>query len=362
MYSIDLFSGVGGLSLGLEKAGFKTALAVEKYEDIAEGFKKNFPGVPCLVGDISKLELDAYAEATKRKKIDLIVGGPPCQGFSQKGQRKKLDDERNYLFKYFLDLVKYIKPNAFIIENVPGILSTSNGYFFDEIKNYMSESNYSISAKVLLASDYGVPQNRRRAFIVGILGNKKFEFPEPLDFKVSVSEAIDDLPELDAGQGKYMMAYTKQPKSSYQNMMREGAEYVYNHIATNHSRTALERLAMIPENGGKEHLPEEHLTKSIYSGTWTRLKANEQAATITTRFDTPSSGQFTLPKQDRCLTVREAARIQSFPDSFVFTGSKTNQMLQVGNAVPPLLAYAVGVSIKKHLESLSSKNKKLIAA
>ena len=137
--------------------------------------------------------------------------------------------------------------------------------------------------------------------------------------------------------------------------MRDGSDKIHNHKATKHSTIALQRLSMIPENGGKEHLPKEHLTKSIYSGTWTRLKSDGQAPTITTRFDTPSSGQFTLPNQDRCLTVREAARIQSFPDSFIFTGTKSTQMLQVGNAVPPLLAEAIGKSLYKTLTSHAHK-------
>jgi DNA (cytosine-5)-methyltransferase 1 len=362
MKSIDLFCGVGGLSLGLEKSGFENILGVEKNEEIAEGFKKNFPKAKCLVGDITKLKHDSYLEIIGEQHIDLIVGGPPCQGFSQKGKRLSLEDERNFLFKYFLDLVKKIKPSAFIIENVPNLLSTSNGFFYKEILSVLESMNYKITAKILNAADYGVPQNRRRAFIVGVNGSEKFSFPEPIANKTTVAQAIDDLPILKSGEGYEQLEYNKCPQNNYQKKMREKSSFVHNHKSTNHSAIALERLALIPENGGKEHLPIKHLTKSIYSGTWTRLKADQQAATITTRFDTPSSGQFTLPTQDRCLTVREAARIQSFPDDFIFTGTKSTQMLQVGNAVPPLLAEAVGKQLYKLLINLSNNGVNLKAA
>ena len=362
MKSIDLFCGVGGLTLGLERAGFTSVLGVEKDDNIAEGFKKNFSNSQCLVGDISKLKYNDYLNVCGNEKIDLVAGGPPCQGFSQKGKRLSLEDERNFLFKYFLKLVAKLEPNAFLIENVPNILSTSDGFFFNEILSVLKNMNYKVSAEVLNASDFGVPQNRRRAFIIGVKGSNEFVFPKAHDHKVTVSEAIDDLPVLKSGEGAEVFKYRTAPQNPYQMIMREESSAVYNHQATNHSAIALKRLSMIPENGGKEHLPEEHLTKSIYSGTWTRLRSDEQAATITTRFDTPSSGQFTLPTQDRCLTVREAARIQSFPDHFIFTGTKSNQMLQVGNAVPPLLAEAVGKELFRHLSYIANQSSDLRAA
>lgn len=164
-------------------------------------------------------------------------------------------------------------------------------------------------------------------------------------------EIFSDLPILSAGEGEEKYEYITDTQTEYQSYLRARSSNIRNHQATNHSPVVLQRLKMIPhEGGGKESLPKEHLTKSIYSGTWTRLRSDGIARTITTRFDTPSSGQFTLPKQDRCLTVREAARIQSFPDNFIFSGPKSNQMLQVGNAVPPLLAYSVAVQLKKYLE------------
>ncbi len=158
---------------------------------------------------------------------------------------------------------------------------------------------------------------------------------------MTVKEAIYDLPFINSGEGSDISDYEKIPKSNYQKTMRNGANKLYNHVATNHSVKALERLSLIPKGKGKEVLPDEHRTKSIYIGTWSRLLEDGVATTITTRFDTPSSGRFTHPILNRCLTVREAARIQSFPDTFIFYGSKTCQMKQVGNAVPPKLAYEI---------------------
>ncbi len=362
MKVIDLFCGVGGLSLGLEMAGFNAVLGLEKDEKIAEGYKVNFPKSRCLERDISTLSPEDYREILGDTDIDLIAGGPPCQGFSQKGKRLNLDDERNFLFKYYIDLVDSIKPKAFLIENVPNLLSTSNGYFYKEIQTALKAMGYTVSSKILNAKDYGVPQSRRRAFIIGIRGNTEFTFPTPLKKLVTVEDAIGDLPRLKSGESWDSLGYPNTAYSAFQKQIRKKSTNINNHKSTNHSDIALERLAMIPENGGKEYLPKEHLTKSIYSGTWTRLRSHEQAPTITTRFDTPSSGQFTLPTQDRCLSIREAARLQSFPDWFQFTGTKSTQMLQVGNAVPPLLAKSIGTSLYKQLLELSNNTQEFIAA
>ncbi|MGR5907177.1 DNA cytosine methyltransferase [Bacillus paranthracis] len=168
--------------------------------------------------------------------------------------------------------------------------------------------------------------------------------------RVSVKEAISDLAFLDSGQGENVQEYLYSAQSEYQRRMRNKSLKLVNHVATKHSELALERLKLIPPEMGKEVLPQEHLTKSIYSGTWSRMIENEPAVTITTRFDTPSSGRFTHPFLNRAITVREAARIQSFPDHFVFYGSKTSQMKQVGNAVPPLLAQAIAEVIMKDIK------------
>lgn len=347
---IDLFSGVGGLSLGFEMVGFETDLAVEYDSKIADSYSHNNPRAKMLNVDISNI--DITSEFFNLNGNDhVIVGGPPCQGFSQKGKRLGLNDERNFLVRKYLHVVDYIKPAAVIIENVPGLLSSASGFFLNQIEESLASSGYEVTHKVLNAYEYGVPQLRTRAFIVGIktsLKTKKFVWPQLSAHKTTVYDAISDLPELKSGEGKLQSVLHTSPKSNYQKLMRDREDgLLFNHVSTRHSNTVIERLSLIPENGGRDSLPIEHLTKSIYSGTWTRLRNDKPARTITTRFDTPSSGMFTLPNQDRCLTVREAARIQSFPDSFEFMGNKSSQMLQVGNAVPPLLAKAVAQSIAK---------------
>lgn len=342
---IDLFSGVGGLSLGFEQAGFEVAIANEYDRSIAEAYIKNRNNPNMIVDDITKLPIKETFGKYKGK-ITVCIGGPPCQGYSQKGQRKTINDPRNFLFRYFVDVVREVEPEYFVMENVPNLLTSENGYFKNELIKLFGDLGYTVNAKVLCASDYGVPQNRHRAFIIGKRNaSHPVEMPTESKSKTNIWDAISDLNYLNSGEGQDVLKYIYAPQSEYQRMLRTGSSQLYNHKATNHSKVALERLAMIPPKGGKEYLPKEHLTKSIYSGTWERMDADDVSVTITTRFDTPSSGKFTHPYLDRAITVREAARIQSFPDTFHFYGTKTSQMKQVGNAVPPLLAKAVAEAI-----------------
>ena len=350
---IDLFAGVGGLSLGFENIGFDVVVANEYDSSIAEAYKANHKKTKMVVGDITSLNLEEVF-SSYIDKIDVIIGGPPCQGFSQKGKRKTIHDERNFLFKYYVSVVNLVRPKYFVMENVPNLLTTEKGYFFNEIEELFNTMGYSLEHGVLNASDYGVPQNRRRAIIIGKLHGEAPKLPHPKKEKVTIWDAISDLAYLSSGEGTDEQNYINKPMSSYQKKLRSGSSVLYNHVATRHSKLALERLAMIPPNAGKEVLPEEHLTKSIYSGTWTRMRKDEISVTITTRFDTPSSGKFTHPFLDRAITVREAARIQSFPDTFKFIGNKGSQMKQVGNAVPPLLASSIAEVI---MEDISKEHR-----
>lgn len=349
MKTIDLFSGVGGLSLGFELAGFTNSLAIEYDPRIAMGYRENFKDSNVIVDDINNIDLNKMLSKLSGDDY-VLIGGPPCQGFSQKGKRNGLNDERNFMFLKYVEAVEYLNPRAFLIENVPGLLTVENGYFLNEIAKRLQNLGYLISHQVLDAVDYGVPQNRKRAFIVGVKNNERiFKWPEKVSPTVNVEESLSDLPILKSGEGNCEMEYRTPPMSEYQSLMRRNSNVVWNHISTKHSNIVLERLNLIPEDGGRKDLPAEHLTKSIFSGTWCRLSKTGVSRTITTRFDTPSSGMFTLPNQNRCLTVREAARLQSFPDNFIFTGTKSTQMLQVGNAVPPLLSYAVAKQIRNLL-------------
>ena len=352
---IDLFAGVGGLSLGFERAGFKVVLANEHDPSIAEAYVRNRQEPNMIVADIRKLPIHETFGGYKGK-VTVVVGGPPCQGYSQKGRRKTIHDERNFLFRYFVDVVRETEPEYFVMENVPGLLLSEGGYFKRELFSLFHEIGYTVHADILCAADYGVPQDRRRAFIIGKRGNgNSVVMPEKKSGKTTVWDAISDLNYLNSGEGTEIQKYAFPAQSAYQLTIRKDSDALTGHVSTNHSKTALERMAMIPPKGGKEYLPPEHLTKSIYSGTWARMDADDVSATITTRFDTPSSGRFTHPYLNRAITVREAARIQSFPDTFRFYGTKSSQMKQVGNAVPPLLAQAVAEAILKDKKQAANK-------
>ena len=361
---IDLFAGCGGLSLGLMNAGLEGIFAIEKTEDafktlihnldhkkIKNGYKWPIwlPQKNMTTRDL----LDNYQSQLQelKDKVDLIAGGPPCQGFSV--QRRGADeDPRNQLVFKYAQLVDELYPRYFVMENVPNLLTAEKGYFKKEIEEMFRKLGYVLNSDVLNAADYGVPQNRRRAVIIGKKSDddsKKVALPKKMNDKVTIWDAISDLAYLESGEGENEQKYKLEAQSTYQKNMRKNSNSLFNHQATKHSKLAIERLKLLPPEMGKEVLPQEHLTKSIYSGTWSRMVKNDVSVTITTRFDTPSSGRFTHPYLNRAITVREAARIQSFPDSFVFTGTKSAQMKQVGNAVPPLLANAIAKAIKKDM-------------
>lgn len=339
--AIDLFAGVGGLSLGFEMAGINIVMANEYDKSIAMSYKKNFKDKKLIIEDITKLNIETTFQCIK-DKIDVVIGGPPCQGFSQKGQRKSINDPRNFLFRYYFDVVSFIRPKYFVMENVPNLLTTERGFFKQELESMFSQLGYSLFSGILNASDYGVPQNRRRAFIIGKLGKKAIYFSKKRIKKITAWEAISDLAFLDSGEGEFKQEYRFDCKTDYQKILRMNSNKLYNHVATNHSKIAIKRMSMIPEGGGRNNLPISEWTKSIYSGTWGRIIKDDVSVTITTRFDTPSSGRFTHPVLNRAITVREAARLQSFPDTFIFYGTKSSQLKQVGNAVPPLLAKEIG--------------------
>lgn len=347
---IDLFAGVGGLSLGFEQEGFKVVLANEFDASIADAYVRNRPDANMVVADIRDLSIERTFRQY-RENVQVVIGGPPCQGYSQKGQRRTINDDRNFLFKNYVKVVAEVQPTYFVMENVPNLLTNEGGFFKDEIFALFGELGYVVNAAVLCASDFGVPENRHRAVIIGRRGEgEPVEMPIEVAERVTIWDAISDLNYLESGEGSEVSSYRFGPQTDYQREMREGSDTLYGHVATRHSAVALERMAMIPPKGGKEFLPKRHLTKSIYSGTWERMPADGVSRTITTRFDTPASGQFMHPYLDRAITVREAARIQSFPDTFRFYGTKTSQMKQVGNAVPPKMARAIAKAILKDMQ------------
>jgi DNA (cytosine-5)-methyltransferase 1 len=352
---IDLFSGCGGMSSGFKKAGYLCLSAVEIDQEISNTFKQNHPETKVFNNDIK--EIVSTDLLVGQKKVDLIVGGPPCQGFSMAGKRIRnkgefLDDIRNQLFKEFYRVVNDLRPSVFIIENVPGILSMNEGMVKETILSLFKEIGYITSVKVLLAADYGVPQLRKRAFFIGT--NLKIDpvnfFPDPTNGVpgkpfVSIDDAIFDLPFINQGEGTTQSKYDKPPISTYQKIMRENSSQLFNHIAPKHTNNVINILKMIKEGQRMSDLPKKFHTKSVHSGAYGRLMRCKPSYTITTRFDTPPVGRVTHPLLNRALTPREAARIQSFSDDFVFFGTKTSIGKQIGNAVPPLLAFAIAKKI-----------------
>jgi len=346
---LDLFSGAGGLSLGLEmNDNFVTVVANDFFKSSLDTLKKNLPQTEIIFGDILDKDIKRkIIDESKRRKVNMIVSGPPCQGFSNKGKKLGLKDPRNFLFLEYVDIVKELEPEIFIIENVKTLVTASGGYFINEIQAKFRELGYIVSYRVLKSSDYGVPQSRERTFIIGSKTLAfNFDVLKRINKTVTVKEAISDLHYLNSGEGVVVSDYVKEPQSIYQKKMRSGSKKIFNHTATAHSRIALKKLSLIPPEKGKEYLPKELLGKQKFKTTWGRLEWNNVSPTIDTRFDTPSNGKNSHPELNRAITPREAARIQSFPDSFEFLGGKTEICRQIGNAVPPLLAKTVADAIE----------------
>lgn len=344
---LDLFSGAGGFSYGIEKnPHFKTLLALDSNENALKTFKYNLPDSEVVVGDITDSAIKkSIVEKAKKYNINMIIGGPPCQGFSLKGKKLGLEDARNYLFKEYLTIVEKIQPEVFIIENVKALFSTSAGWFKNQILDKIQQLGYFVDYGVLTASDFGVPQVRQRAVFI-CCKIKQISLPKPIAKKViTVREAISDLAYLNSGEGYVEQEYTTQPESTYQRIMRQNSKKLYNHKASNHAMIAVEKLKMIPPECGKEHLPKKLLGNQKFSGTWGRLKWDFPSPTIDTRFDACSNGTNNHPFLNRSITPREAARLQSFDDKFVFIGSKVQVRQQIGNAVPPLMAKAIADKI-----------------
>ena len=350
---LDLFCGAGGFSCGLEQVdGFTTEVALDFDEKAANTFQKNFPKTECVCGNISDEAVKKIIiDASKERKVNMIIGGPPCQGFSLKGKNLGLNDPRNFLFLEYLDIVRRLKPEIFVIENVKNMISSGGGYFIKQIYEKFTALGYKLNHGILNAYNFGVPQTRERTIIIGTLDQRGITLPsEFVKIKTTVRDAISDLSYLESGEGEDVSNYINPAQSEYQQLLRDKDGKLYNHKATNHSQFALEKLKLIPPEGDKTSMPEELYGNQQFKTTWSRLVWDKPSSTIDTRFDTPSNGRNSHPYLNRSITPREAARIQSFPDSFIFYGKKTSICKQIGNAVPPLLAKAIGKHIKQEYE------------
>lgn len=345
---LDLFSGCGGLSCGLDQIeGITTQVALDFEPKAIETFKRNFPQTHCICGDICDETIKQdIIKACNERHVNMIVGGPPCQGFSMKGKKLGLKDPRNFLFMEYVNLVDRIRPEVFVIENVKAMVATENHYFINQIYEQFEKIGYQLNHAILRATDFGVPQTRERTIIIGHLGERISSMPEGTCEKpTTVKDAISDLAYLNSGEGEFKSEYRIPAQTDYQRMLRTNSTHLYNHKATAHNKIALDKLMIIPAEGDKSALPLELHGRQKFHTTWGRLIWNQPSPTIDTRFDTPSNGRNSHPELHRSITPREAARIQSFPDTFIFYGNKTAICKQIGNAVPPLLAKAIGQHI-----------------
>jgi DNA (cytosine-5)-methyltransferase 1 len=370
---VDLFAGIGGFSLGFEASGrYRTALMADSDYSAALTFKRNRPRARYWVKDLRTatageiVELAAYSPGTP----DVLTAGPPCQGLSKIGSRQ-LDDSRNVLLKHTAELISELQPKLAVIENVPPLAWDDSGPLFEELAEAFSATGYRRhDVRVLEAWRYGVPQLRRRAIIVAVRDDLSLPdgdlFPSGTNGErfyareliraaengqpicppgLSVLDAIGDLPSISAGGGNEAMPYAAEPFTEYQRMRRGDASILFNHRSRSHSRAMLRKMAMIPEGGRNQELADELRLRSsegeYFSQAYARLHRHGIAQTITTYFHNPGSGRFTHYEDLRALTVREAARIQSFDDRFIFTGKLEQQMRHVGNAVPVLMARAI---------------------
>lgn len=339
---LDLFSGCGGLSLGLEQAGFQISLGIDFWQDALNTFKANHKMSNIHCQDLSEINFKFIETEYLSGGVDIIVGGPPCQGFSISGKRDP-NDPRNKLYTSFVKSVEHFKPKAFIMENVPNLASMQNGTIKDTIVKEFEALGYTINYQRILASDYGVPQNRRRFIMVGLLNGQKFYFPEIThhDNKVTTKEAINDLPEHSVECGT---KYLYEPLSEYQQHIRENSQGIFNHEITKHTEKTTTIISLVPDGGNYKDLPDKYKKTRNVNIAWTRYNSAKPSLTI----DTGHRHHFHY-KFNRVPTVRESARLQSFPDNFKFLGSKTSQYKQVGNAVPPILSKHLGLALLKQL-------------
>ncbi len=354
---IDLFCGCGGFSKGFEQAGFNVCYGIDLWEDAIVTYKHNFPNAVAVNHDISDVSGNDILSAIglEAKAVDVIIGGPPCQGFSLSGKRL-IDDERNKLYKSFVRIVSQIKPKIFVMENVPGLVRLFDGMVAERVISDFSEIGYDVKMQILSSDNYGVPQQRKRVFIVGLNKEvfKSFSFSYPAPYTgegtfvpaISCKEAISDLDFIpdDIVLGEDI-PYVFDPQSDYQVLMRKNSNRVLNHSATLHSNRTKQIIAMVPDGGNYKCLPEELWSTRKVHIAWTRMNSSKPCFTI----DTGHNHHFHY-RANRVPTVRESARIQSFPDNFVFIGNKGSQLRQVGNAVPPLLGEAVAKSVLRTLK------------
>jgi DNA (cytosine-5)-methyltransferase 1 len=349
--AIDLFCGCGGLSQGFLNAGFNVPLGVDNDQMALETFSYNHKGATGMMLDLFDIDnVNKIEEFTKDHgySTDVLIGGPPCQGFSLAGPRQ-IDDSRNKLYRAMVKTAETLRPKIVVLENVPGMIQLHNGLVAKKIVSDFTKLGYKMRYKILYAPDYGIPQTRRRVFFIGLLDSDEyFEYPEPIltpEKYITCGEAIDDLPPLINIYGKEEQPYECEPNSKYEKERRRDSKVIYNHIGTIHDPKTLNFIAMVPEGKNYKSLPPQYAGIYKYHEALTRYDSHKPSPTI----NTGHRSHFHY-KWNRIPTVRESARLQSFDDTFIFFGNKSQQYRQVGNAVPPLLGYTLAKELIKWLD------------
>lgn len=348
---LDLFCGCGGLSRGFMDAGFKCVLGVDFDTAALKTFKANHGDAEAMKLDLFNHDnIDVITSFLKERKLslDVLIGGPPCQGFSIAGPRNR-NDKRNSLYEAMVKLTQRVQPRAVLLENVPGMLTCNEGIGAKRIISDFDEIGYTMTPKLLFAPEYGIPQIRRRVFFVGFKkGESVFEFPKPILTKekfITCEDAIGDLPPLDGIVGEAVQDYIMPPQTAFQKLMRKNSTKILNHEGTIHEAKTVEWISMVPEGKNHRALPPEIAKRFKYHEALTRYHSKRPSLTI----NTGHRSHFHY-KWNRIPTVRESARLQTFPDDFIFIGTKGQQYRQVGNAVPPMLGCVVARAIAVRLK------------
>lgn len=354
--AIDLFCGAGGLSAGFEMAGFTVLAGNDLFEAAGRTFEHTHPKAKFISGPIEELSVARLMEVTglKRGELSVLIGGPPCQAYSVYNHQRGMHDARASLFHEYLRIVDGLRPEWIVMENVTGIYSIANGEAVQSIKSELAALGYDVKDAVLRAEDYGVPQERRRVVFIGNRIGAPISHPEPTHGPdrgqpfTTIKDAIGDLPPLDNGEDRGRLPYAKGLPTQYQRQMRGKATTVSNHAAPRLGKVNMDRLPHIPPGGSWRDIPHNLLPagmkrakRSDHTKRYGRMTWDGLSCTVLTKCDI-HWGAYIHPEQDRAISVREAARLQAFPDWFEFSGSKTEQYIQVGNAVPPLLGKAIG--------------------
>lgn len=355
---IDLFCGCGGLSEGFKLAGYEIIAGIDFNKAAVQTYANNFENSKAICADLSEFDEEMIkSEFNNLNDIDVIIGGPPCQGFSNANRYvNEQDDPRNKLFFEFVKFVDLIKPKAILIENVRGIITSNNGYAKDRIYEIFQERGYQVNHMILDASEYGVPQKRLRNFFVIVKSKTPFDFDTitKCSKKVTVKEAIGELYTYESNN-EIFFKLNDRVLTDYQKYLRSDNHTIYNHDVRYPADKVQERISFVPQGGNWRDVP-NHLWPSErsnrHSSAYKRLDENEVSVTIDTG---NNHSNYFHPLYNRIPTVREAARLQSFPDNFIFLGNRSEQYRQVGNAVPPLLVREIALAIKKKLEDDDSE-------